>query len=97
MLKNTRDIFLTTLSNKTRLSIIEVLMNGSKNVTQICKATGTNQTTISHNLTRLRRCGFVHMKKNGKERVYHLNEETIKPLIKLMNTHIEKYCKHYCD
>ena len=84
--------FFGTLSNQYRIDIIEVLSKGSKNVTKICKETKCNQSTVSHNLQRLEHCGFVFMKPNGKERIYELNEETIKPLLKLMHKHMEDYC-----
>lgn len=96
MLENTRNIFLTTLSNKTRLKIIEILLKRPRNVTQICRLSGMDQTTVSHNLSRLKRCGFVVVKKRGKQRIYSLNEGTIVPLIKLMNKHIDTYCSKLC-
>ena len=88
--------FLSTLSNKTRLAIILELNGGSKNVTQLTEGLGVHQTTISHSLRRLLDCGFVFVKRNGKERVYDLNKKTIKPLLGLMNSHVEQYCRKGC-
>ena len=96
MLKETSKIFLGTLDNKYRLHIINLLREESKNVTQICKSLNMNQTTVSHNLARLKRCGFVFVKNNGKERIYSLNSKTIKPLMKLIDEHMETYCKKLC-
>ena len=96
MLKETTKIFLGTLDNKYRLQIINLLREGSKNVTQICKSLNMNQTTASHNLARLKRCGFVFVKNKGKERIYSLNSKTIKPLMKLIDEHMETYCKKLC-
>ena len=96
MLHEAYDIFLETLSNKTRLSIINSLLEKPKNVTQLTEETDFDQSTISHNLRRLKACGFVTNERNGKFKIYSLNKETIEPLLKLMNTHINKYCKRLC-
>lgn len=95
MLYKARDYFFVTLTNRIRLRVIDYLReNGPKNVTQICAALKMDQTTVSHNLSRLRNCGFVIAKKNGKERVYSINKETLDPLLKLIEKHTEKYCMH---
>lgn len=90
--------FFITLGNENRLKIIHFLAkNGPQNVSQIVAGTKLEQTAISHNLKRLLSCQFVHLKQNGKERVYSLNEETIKPLLTLMDEHVEKFCKKACE
>ena len=96
MLEEAHKIFLETLSNETRLGILLSLGKKSLNVTQICQSTGLNQTTISHNLSRLEKCGFVQVEQEGKYRIYSVNKETINPLLKLMNQHMKKYCKKLC-
>lgn len=92
-LKQPYKTFFGTLANQYRLEIIEALSNGEKNVTEICKKTKLNQSTVSHNLQRLEHCGFVFVKPNGKERIYELNKETIKPLLEMMHQHISNHCK----
>ena len=92
MISKAYDYFFETLGNKRRLAIIDILRKGSKNVSQIIKQTGFEQSSVSHNLRRLERCGFVTVKKQGKERYYTLNQETIKPLIKLIDKHTKKFC-----
>lgn len=84
--------FFGTLANQHRLDIIETLIEGPKNVSQIVSATKHKQPTVSHSLRRLEKCGFVSVKPNGKERVYRLNQKTIKPLLGLMHTHMNNYC-----
>ena len=86
------DYFLATLSNKNRLKILNELLNGERNVGQLTKAIGIDQSTISNSLARLKSCGFVTVTANGKERIYVLNKETTKPLMKLINFHVKKYC-----
>ena len=96
MLKKPYELFFGTLANEQRLKIINLLRKGPKNVTQICKDLNFNQTTVSHNLRRLKACSFVFVKRNGKERIYSLNKETIKPLMELIDKHTNKFCKHLC-
>lgn len=86
--------FFGTISNQVRLDIIEVLLKGKSNVNTIVKKIPYEQSTISHSLRRLEECGFVVVEQKGKERVYALNTQTIKPLFTLMRNHMNKYCKH---
>lgn len=92
MLKNPYKRFFGTLANNQRLEIINLLLKGPFNVTRICGNLNFNQTTVSHHLSKLESCKFVSVKRNGKERIYSLNKETIMPLMKLMNNHVSKFC-----
>jgi DNA-binding transcriptional ArsR family regulator len=90
--------FFTTLGNENRLKIVHFLAgNGPKNVSEIVAGTKLEQTAVSHNLKRLLSCEFVHLQPNGKERIYSINEETIKPLLVLMDKHVRKFCKRACE
>ena len=93
MIQEACDIFFETLANRRRLKIIDLLRKGPRNVSEIIKATGLEQSNVSHNLRRLERCGFVFVKQQGKQRIYTLNKETIQPLMSLIDTHINKFCK----
>jgi len=86
--------FFGTLSNQHRLDIITALEKGAKNVSELCACTNKNQTTLSHNLTRLETCGFVTVQKEGKKRIYTLNQKTIKPLLEIMHKHMNNHCRH---
>jgi len=92
MIEEAYDLFLTTLANMNRLNIINSLRDKKLNVSEISKKTKQNQTTVSHNLNRLRICGFVTVEQKGKHRYYQLNKETIEPLMKLIDKHIKSYC-----
>ncbi len=87
-------IFFGTLVSGSRLRIINLLRNGKKNVSEIIQELRTDQTAVSHDLARLKRCGFVLVTTAGKYRYYSLNETTIKPLMKLIDTHMGQYCIH---
>lgn len=87
-------IFFGTLVSESRLKIINILRKGRKNVTDIMQEGNFDQTALSHDLARLRECGFVNVESEGKYRYYSLNEETIKPLMNLIDKHMSKNCLH---
>lgn len=90
----TYKIFFGTLFSEPRLRIINFLRKGKKNVSEIMEELGMDQTIVSHNLARLRNCGFVNIEVDGKYRYYKLNEETIKPLMEMIEKHMSQYCVH---
>jgi len=91
-LNTTCNLFFSTLSNPTRLAIVELLRKGPRNVTEISKALAQDQTMISHNLRPLVRCRFIFAERRWKEKVYSLNEESMEPLFDLIVNHARKYC-----
>ncbi len=95
MIDKSYKLFVKAFSNRTRFEIIELLKNGNpKNVTEICKELGFEQSRVSHNLKCLIDCGFVEVKQDGKNRVYSLNKDTVYPMLELIDRHIKKYHKH---
>ena len=87
-------IFFGTLVSEPRLKIINLLRTGKKNVSEIMGALDMDQTAVSHNLARLKQCGFVKSEIDGKYRYYKINEETIKPIMHLIEKHMSLYCIH---
>jgi len=91
-LSKTCYMFFSTLSNPTRLSILELLRKGPRNVTEIANILNQEQSMISHNLKPLERCRFVFSEKRKKKRFYSLNKETMEQLFKIFDNHARKYC-----
>ncbi len=91
-LSETCHLFFSTLSNPTRLAILELLREGARNVTQISEVIGQEQSMVSHNLKPLVRCGFVFVKRRWRERLYSLNKETMEPMFAIIDNHVDKYC-----
>lgn len=85
--------FFSTLANPTRLAIIEKLEEGPMNVTGLVDALGQEQSMVSHNLRPLVRCKLVRVRREGKQRVYSLNHETLDPIVKSVELHAEKFCE----
>ena len=87
-------IFFGTLVSEPRLKMINLLRKGKKNVGEICAHLKMEQTDVSHNLARLKECGFVNAEVSGRFRYYSLNKKTIEPLMKLIDRHMSKNCIH---
>ncbi len=94
MIKMSYTLFFKALSNDTRLRIIDLLRKGPKTATEIGKALDFEQSLVSHNLACLINCGFVIAKQYGKNKVCSLNEETVIPLLKIIDRHVEQYGKN---
>lgn len=88
--------FFETISPQIRWKILTLLERGPMGVSEICKSLNEEQSKISHNLKRLADCHFINVTKKGKRRIYFLNKETIAPLMKLVEKHVEGYCKAFC-
>ena len=87
-------IFFGTLVSEPRLKIINLLRKRSMSVSEIIAALDADQTAVSHDLARLKKCGFVRSTVEGKYRNYALNETTIKPLMELIESHMAQHCVH---
>lgn len=87
-------IFFGTLVSEPRLKIINFLRKGRKNVSEIMEELNMDQTSVSHNLARLKRCGFVLSENDAQFRYYSLNNDTIKPLMEIIEKHMSQYCIH---
>lgn len=87
-------VFFGTLVSESRLKILNALKNKKMNVTELTNELNLEQTATSHDLKRLKKCGFVNQEIKGKYRYYSLNKKTIDPLLNLINKHMEEYCIH---
>lgn len=87
-------VFFGTMVSESRLRIINLLKGGEKNVSEIMNVLQMDQTAVSHDLARLRKCGFVLTEREGKFVYYKLNGETIKPLMDIIEKHMSHYCIH---
>ena len=85
-------LFFNTFSSEPRLKILNLLRKKPMNVSEIIKATGLEQSIVSHNLRRLRDCGFIKLEIRGKYRYYKLNERTLTPILSLIDEHMKEYC-----
>ncbi len=88
-------LFFKALSNSTRIAIIDLLRRGGdKTVSEIARELGFEQSRVSHALRCLTFCGFLTNRREGKNKIYSLNRETIEPLMEIADKHIEAYANH---
>jgi DNA-binding transcriptional ArsR family regulator len=85
-------LLFSTLANRTRLAIIDMLKDSTKTVSGISKALEQDTDVISKNLKPLVKCAIVLSTGSKKEKRYCLNKEIIEPLSELLTFHVEKYC-----
>jgi len=85
-------LFFSTLANRTRLAIIDVLKDGPKSVSEISSALKQGQDIVSANLKPLEKCALVISEGSGNIRLYSLNKEIIEPLSNALEFHTAKYC-----
>ena len=88
------------LAAPSRMQILQLLrQKGSMNVSEIERDSGLEQTQISHNLRCLAFCGLVRVIRDGKTRVYSINEETMGPLLEIADNHLRKHAQNLftCD
>ena len=70
-------------SDPSRLSILEALRHGPKNVTEIVAATKLSQSNVSNHLCCLKDCGLVSSTQQGRFTYYQLTDPRIDQLLTL--------------
>ncbi len=70
-------------SDPSRLSILEVLRQGPRTVSDIVTATGLSQSNVSNHLGCLRDCGLVVADQDGRYTIYHLSDDRVDQLLQL--------------
>lgn len=78
-------------ANDVRLSLIEALISGERTVSELCQSTRQMQTRVSHELRCLTVCGVVNYRREGKQIVYSLNKQSVLPILRAANRHVEKF------
>ncbi len=87
--------FFSTLANPTRLAILEVLLHGEMNVSEIAHSLKQEQSMISHNLDALEYCSLVTSERRGKERIYNANKEIVEGIFGVVERHAAQYCRFH--
>jgi len=67
-------------SDRTRLRILQILAQGPRNVTSLCKELKLKQPIVSSHLGLLRRSDFVEGKRKSREIIYETNKAALKTL-----------------
>ena len=75
----TSDAF-NAIAEPRRREILSYLVLRERQVGEIVAALGLDQPSVSKHLGVLRRVGLVHVRRNGRHRLYRTNAEAIRPL-----------------
>ena len=91
----TSDAF-NAIAEPRRRQILSFLVVQERQVGEIVAATGLDQPSVSKHLGVLREVGLVHVRRNGRHRLYRTNAEAIRPLHEWTQT-FERYWQHTLD
>jgi len=80
--------FFKILGDTTRVKILNALDKNEMCVCDIANVLNMSKSSISHQLSTLRRSGIVKCKKNGKEVFYTLDDEHVKQVFEVGIEHI---------
>ncbi|MHC1756854.1 MAG: ArsR/SmtB family transcription factor [Methanosarcina sp.] len=73
------------LSEETRYKIVKVLLEGEKCACEIPGLIGKTQSNTSMHLAKLQDWGIIKVKKDGKMRLYSIDNEKIRPILKILD------------
>jgi DNA-binding transcriptional ArsR family regulator len=91
------------LGDFSRLSIVEVLRDGPRNVSQVVKATGLTQPNVSMHLSCLWCCGLVDREVRGRFTWYRIKSERFMRILQVAEEALEEVldrieeCRNYED
>ncbi len=77
-------------ADSTRIKILYDLINGEKNVTEICDDLEMNQSAVSHQLKLLKTAKLIGARREGKQMIYFLADDHVKTIIAMGKEHIEE-------
>ncbi|MFQ3708739.1 ArsR/SmtB family transcription factor [Staphylococcus equorum] len=78
--------FIHGLSNKARLTILELLKSNEMTVNEIVEKSKISQSSISQHLSCLKGCGLVSSRQEGKYVYYQIKNNQILELLKLIDS-----------
>jgi DNA-binding transcriptional ArsR family regulator len=72
------------LSEETRYKIIKVLLEGEKCACEIPDLIGKTQSNTSMHLAKLQDWDIIKVRKDGKKRLYSIDNEKVRKILKLL-------------
>ncbi len=69
------------LSDPSRVLILELLLDGERNVSELMELTGMPQSRLSNHLACLRTCGFATTRRDGKFIYYRVIDQRVRDLL----------------
>ena len=81
------DLF-KVFSDSTRIRILYTLIDGEKNVGDICEEIEMNQSEVSHQLKTLKSSHLVKVRRDGKAMLYSHADDHVETILKIGMEHI---------
>jgi DNA-binding transcriptional ArsR family regulator len=79
-----------------RRRVLDLLQSGDRPVNDLVISLGLTQPQVSKHLSVLRQVGLVNVRKQGRQRVYQLNGENLKPIHEWVKNY-ERFWQHQLD
>lgn len=89
--------FFKGFGDKSRLLVLEKLIEGEKTVGDLVKATGLSQSNTSMHLACMLTCGIVEKTQHGRQVIYKIASDDVKELIFLMRKIVSEHAKTTAD
>lgn len=89
--------FFKGLGDKSRLAILETVLEEEKTVADIVKLTGLSQPNVSAHLACLLECGLVKRERDGQWVLYSVTSEQVPEIISLMRTIVASHSQQLYD
>ena len=78
--------FFQLLADPTRVRIVELLLEGEKNVSELVERLGVPQARVSSHLGCLRWCGYIGTRREGKFIYYRVTDPRVSEMMRLART-----------
>ncbi len=78
--------FFQVLADATRVRIIELLLEGEKNVSELVESLSVPQARVSSHLSCLRWCGYIGSRREGRFIYYRITDPRMADLMRLTRT-----------
>lgn len=75
--------FFKGLGDRTRLRIVEILLEKERNVSELIKLLHVPQSNISNHLACLKWCGYITSRKEGTSVYYQITDDRVKKIVGL--------------
>ncbi|WP_409970658.1 ArsR/SmtB family transcription factor [Bacillus sp. Bva_UNVM-123] len=94
MINEEIQLFLKALANEKRQEIMFLFLDQTEvTVNQVAELVGIGQSTASEQLSKLKKAGLLHSRREGKEVYYFPNKSSIMNILQNLNTILINCCK----
>lgn len=91
---------LKSIANPNRLSIVCMLLEGERSVSELETELGIRQPTLSQQLTELREAGIVATRRDAKRIIYRVADPRAARIVELLRemfSDLETWCANFSD